>query len=97
MDTDQNEVAAALNLSVRTLRRRLEADGTSYRELVAETRQVLAEKLLGIGATVEDVAHRLGYADAAGSPTPSPAGPEPPPAATPVPSIRASNGTVDGA
>ncbi|WP_327139571.1 AraC family transcriptional regulator [Nocardia sp. NBC_01327] len=60
----QDEIAADLRMSVRTLRRRLDADGTSYRELVAETRQTLAEELLAIGATVEDVAQRLGYADA---------------------------------
>lgn len=64
VDAAQDAVAAALNLSVRTLRRRLDAEGTSYRELVSETRQMLAEELLAIGATVEDIADRLGYADA---------------------------------
>ncbi|MGW5113473.1 AraC family transcriptional regulator [Nocardia sp. NPDC004123] len=62
----QDEVAAGLRMSVRTLRRRLDEEGTSYRELVDETRQMLAEELLSIGATVEDVAGRLGYADASG-------------------------------
>ncbi|WP_435592598.1 AraC family transcriptional regulator [Nocardia sp. bgisy118] len=59
-----DEVAAELRMSTRTLRRRLTDEGTSYRELVAETRQMLAEELLSIGATVEDVAGRLGYSDA---------------------------------
>lgn len=58
-------VARELNLSARTLRRRLTEAGTSYRALVDEVRQTLAEEMLGIGAlSVEDVAIRLGYAEA---------------------------------
>ncbi|MEU1521941.1 AraC family transcriptional regulator ligand-binding domain-containing protein [Nocardia rhamnosiphila] len=60
----QEEVAADLRISVRTLRRRLEAEGTSYRGLVAETRHLLAEELLALGTTVDEVARRLDYADA---------------------------------
>ncbi|WP_181063319.1 AraC family transcriptional regulator [Nocardia nova] len=60
----QKEVAAELRISVRTLRRRLDDEQTSFRELLDETRQLLAEELLTIGTTVEDVADRLGYADA---------------------------------
>ncbi|WP_083874626.1 AraC family transcriptional regulator [Nocardia paucivorans] len=60
----QEEIAADLRMSVRTLRRRLEAEGTSYRDLVAETRHLLAEELLTLGTTVDEVARRLGYADA---------------------------------
>ncbi len=59
--TDQDDVAKALNMSVRTLRRRLTDEGTSYREIVAETAALLAEELLASGLTVSDVAHRLGY------------------------------------
>ncbi|MGK8522418.1 AraC family transcriptional regulator [Nocardia asteroides] len=62
--TTQDDIAADLRMSVRTLRRRLDAEGTSYRDLVAETRHMLAEELLTIGATVDEVARRLGYADA---------------------------------
>lgn len=62
---EQEEVAAELHLSVRTLRRRLIQEGTSYREIAAETSGLLAEELLAAGLTVADVAHRLGYADAA--------------------------------
>ncbi|MFG3619221.1 helix-turn-helix domain-containing protein [Nocardia sp. NPDC047654] len=40
------------------------AHSSGYRGIVAETRHLLAEELLTIGATVDDVAHRLGYADA---------------------------------
>lgn len=60
----QEDIAADLRMSVRTLRRRLEAEGTSYRGLVAETRHLLAEELLALGTTVDEVARRLGYADA---------------------------------
>ncbi|CAM3767244.1 AraC family transcriptional regulator [Smaragdicoccus niigatensis] len=62
--TDQDEVARSLNLSVRTLRRRLADEGTSYREIVGETARLLAEELLASGLTVSDVAHRLGYSGA---------------------------------
>ncbi|MFC9894978.1 AraC family transcriptional regulator ligand-binding domain-containing protein [Nocardia sp. NPDC127579] len=58
---DQSRIAVALNLSVRTLRRRLAEEGTSFRELSNETLGLLAEELLGAGLTVENVADRLGY------------------------------------
>lgn len=58
--------AAALHLSARTLRRRLAEEGTSYRGLVDEVRETLAEELLRTGGlTVEEVARRLGYAETA--------------------------------
>ncbi|WP_121256375.1 AraC family transcriptional regulator [Nocardioides ferulae] len=59
------EVATALGLSERTLRRRLAAEGTSYQRLLDEVRESLAVELLGTGLlSVDDVAHRLGYAEA---------------------------------
>ena len=57
-------VAAGLGLSERTLRRRLAAAGTSYSELLDEVRATLAGELLGSQLTVDDVALRLGYAEA---------------------------------
>jgi len=49
----------------RTLRRRLNEEGTSYRDLLAEVRQTMAEELLlSTGLTVAQVASRLGYASA---------------------------------
>lgn len=60
----QQRVAGELGLSVRTLRRRLDEEGTSYREVVAETYSAVAEELLTAGLSVERVAHRLGYSDA---------------------------------
>jgi AraC-like DNA-binding protein len=59
------EVAVDLAMSERTLRRRLDDAGTSYRSLLGEVRQTLAEQMLATGAlSVEDVAIRLGYAEA---------------------------------
>ncbi|MGY2083997.1 AraC family transcriptional regulator [Blastococcus sp. SYSU DS0539] len=61
----QEEVAAALHLSVRTLRRHLDEEGTSYRAVLDQTREHLAEELLlTAGLSVEQVAERLGYAEA---------------------------------
>ncbi|TVT45386.1 AraC family transcriptional regulator [Amycolatopsis rhizosphaerae] len=58
-------VARELNMSARTLRRKLEEEGTSFRALLDEVREALAEELLVSGAlSVEDVAIRLGYAEA---------------------------------
>jgi AraC-like DNA-binding protein len=59
-------IADELNLDQRTLRRRLDSEGTSFRALVAEVRETLAIELLSnTGLTVEQVAVRLGYADTA--------------------------------
>ncbi|HKY58001.1 MAG TPA: AraC family transcriptional regulator [Aeromicrobium sp.] len=59
-----DEVAKVLHVSGRTLRHRLAAEGTSYRALLDEVRQHVAEELLiGAGLTVEQVAHRVGYGD----------------------------------
>jgi AraC-like DNA-binding protein len=54
-------VASDLFLSTRTLRRRLELEGTSFRELVDEVRQSRADALLADGLSVTQIAHRLGY------------------------------------
>lgn len=58
-------VAVTLHLSERTLRRRLAEEGTSYRGLVEEVREALAEALLRAALPVEQVARRLGYAETA--------------------------------
>lgn len=64
VDAGMDAVAGELHLSVRTLRRRLGEAGTSYRELLDEVREALAEELLATGAlSVSDVAIRLGYAE----------------------------------
>ncbi|MBL1074236.1 AraC family transcriptional regulator [Nocardia sp. 2] len=63
---DQAAVAAELFMSPRTLSRRLHEEGTSFRALLDEVRQLLSEELLDHTAmTTEQVASRLGYAEAA--------------------------------
>jgi AraC-like DNA-binding protein len=65
VDAGMDVVARELAMSPRTLRRRLAEAGTSYRALVDEVRQALAEEMLATGAlSVDDVAIRLGYAEA---------------------------------
>jgi AraC-like DNA-binding protein len=61
----QEEVAAEVHVSVRTLRRMLRDEGTTFRAIVEQTREHLAEELLvTAGLSVEQVAGRLGYSDA---------------------------------
>ncbi|WP_082968140.1 AraC family transcriptional regulator [Mycobacterium scrofulaceum] len=58
-------VARQLAMSERTLRRRLAEENTTFRDLLEEVHRVLAEELLATGAlSVDDVALRLGYAEA---------------------------------
>lgn len=58
-------VADHLCVTTRTLRRRLQAETTTFAELRDEVRQALAEEyLLGLRLSVEQVAERLGYAEA---------------------------------
>ena len=59
---DLGQVAATLNMSDRTLRRRLAGEGVSFRGLLDEIREQLAEELLVTGGLpVAEVAERLGY------------------------------------
>lgn len=59
-------VAEALGMGARTLRRRLEAEGTSFSEMLVNVRRALAVDYLGTTTlTVEDVADALGFSDAA--------------------------------
>jgi AraC-like DNA-binding protein len=60
------ETSAQIAVSPRTLRRRLEEKGVSYRALVEEVRRKQAEELLGrTRLTVEQIADSLGYAETA--------------------------------
>lgn len=61
---DATEVAAMLHFSERTLRHHLAAEGTSFRALLDEVRERLAEELLVTsGLPVAEVARRLGYVE----------------------------------
>lgn len=60
------DVARALQISPRTLRRQLTREGTSFRSLRDEVRMAFAEEFLSNRAmTIEEIARRLGYAEAA--------------------------------
>jgi AraC-like DNA-binding protein len=57
-------VAAQLGTSTRTLHNQLARESTSYRELMEEIRETLAEELLSASRlSVDEIAQRLGYAD----------------------------------
>ena len=59
-------MAEELGMYPRALRRKFEAEGTSYRDLLAEVRMRLAvEYLRKTEMTNEEIASRLGYSDAA--------------------------------
>lgn len=56
------QIATDHFMTERTLRRRLTEEGTSYRDLLAEVRQTMAEELLSsTGLSVSEVSSRLGY------------------------------------
>ena len=57
-------VAAELGMSTRTLRNQLAREATSYRRLLEQTRELLAEELLSNARLgVDEIAARLGYHD----------------------------------
>ena len=59
-------VAAELNISPRSLQRKLAAEGTAYRKLVDSVRQELAESFLGEGSfTLEEISYLLGFSSQA--------------------------------
>jgi len=60
-----NDMACELALSTRSLRRKLEQEGASYRDLVEEERRQLALQLLNTTTMkIEELAAHLGYTDA---------------------------------
>jgi len=63
---DMSATAQALGHSLRTLHRRLKDEGTSFRALTEEVREALAEELLqNSHLSLDEIADRLGYAEAA--------------------------------
>jgi AraC-like DNA-binding protein len=60
-------IAERLSMTSRTLRRKLESEGTSYSELLMGVRKALAIDYLGMTTLgVEDIALALGFSDAVG-------------------------------
>lgn len=59
-----DDLARALNMSGRSLRRALQEEGTSWRNLLDEARHRLAVQWVGdTGRTLPEIARRLGYSD----------------------------------
>ncbi|AWV04858.1 AraC family transcriptional regulator [Burkholderia sp. JP2-270] len=64
---DIDAIADLLCITSRTLRRKLEAEGTSYSELLTSVRKALAIDYLGTTTlSIEDIALTLGFSDAVG-------------------------------
>lgn len=60
------EVAKALAMSPRSLRRKLESEGTHYKSVLDQERQQIAEQLLrGSNMKLDELAFHLGYTDSA--------------------------------
>jgi AraC-like DNA-binding protein len=60
----RDEVARALGMSERTLQRRLEEEGTSFQDLLDDTRRELAAQYLGrLQLSLAEAAYLLGFAD----------------------------------
>ena len=63
-ELDQNAVARSLNISLRSMQRKLKEEGTSFRRLVDETRRQLAEQYLKDSTlVVSEIAYLLGFAE----------------------------------
>ncbi|MGA2553120.1 MAG: AraC family transcriptional regulator [Burkholderiaceae bacterium] len=56
------EVAEHLFMTTRTLRRKLADEGTSFRQIFAETRQYVAHRYL-TGLSIEDIAEVIGFSE----------------------------------
>jgi len=64
--TDMEKCSQKMNITSRTLRRKLETEGTSYQRILDEFRNTLAVKYLNsTSMTLEEIAERLGFSDAA--------------------------------
>ena len=63
-EPDRAELARTINLSERTLQRRLADEGSSYQQLLSDTRQQLAERYLDDGQLpAAEIALLLGYSE----------------------------------
>jgi AraC-like DNA-binding protein len=63
---DIETIAARMHTTARTLRRKLDSEGTSYQRLLADVRRSLAiDYLRGTSLSNEDIAEALGFSDGA--------------------------------
>ncbi len=63
-EVDEPSIARALNLSLRSLQRKLEAHGVTFRKLLDDTRRQLAEQYLKDSTvSVSEIAYLLGFAE----------------------------------
>jgi AraC-like DNA-binding protein len=63
-EPDRAQLASTLHLSERTLQRRLADEGCSYKQLLNDTRQQLAERYLSSGdLPAAEIALLLGYSE----------------------------------
>jgi AraC-like DNA-binding protein len=61
-----DEVARELGMSARSLRRRMQSEGVSFSDLVTQSRMQLAKRMLERpGASIQEIAHAMGFASAA--------------------------------
>lgn len=66
-NTSLEEIASEFSMQPRTLNRRLQAEGTTFRELISEARFEVACQLLKVtGMRIADIGLALGYANATG-------------------------------
>jgi len=62
-EPSRETVAEALNISLRSLQRKLQEDGTSYKDLLDKVRQDLAEQFIGQShISLGEISFRLGFA-----------------------------------
>jgi AraC-like DNA-binding protein len=65
--SDMSQVAHALGMSVRSLRRRLEAEGETFNAVVNEAAAIIAKQLLeDKQKSIQEAAFEMGFADASG-------------------------------
>jgi AraC-like DNA-binding protein len=62
---DQGSVAQRMHRSVSALQRQLKAEGTTYRQVLDETRKMLALKLIDEDFTLGQITYLLGFSDQA--------------------------------
>jgi AraC-like DNA-binding protein len=63
-EVDESSIARALNLSLRSMQRKLNARGVTFRKLLDDTRRQLAEQYLKDSTlSVSEIAYLLGFAE----------------------------------